>query len=492
MTEQRPSRVASAAGWLPLLALGAILLLRVEAMPFPLVAGAAGAVLLFALVTGRRTLPGTRRPAAITLLLATATALVGLVPDAFPCDVACRAGAEWASLFGVPTLAWAAGATLFAALLLRMGDARPGSTLATLPGEVVTRAAGGASLWFLALAWNLRMPCRLCCAVHLPVLAAAALLARGGASPAWLRGGALLFGALLTRQLFAYDLARSTGRTDVSSSAAPAAPPAALPAASTTAPDAVPDAPPDAAATALPANPEPPPAAALPPVDRELLAALDAARRFGATTPKLRVELVFAYNCGHCKETFADYLDALAPLGGDGQAQACVRFLHARKDAASRELSKLTIAAAHAGRLRERAASIWAARDEALAGGDAKGKRGGDMQAAVDRYFAREELTLARLKARATPAAADGGAAAADGAAEARADLAADLAFVGLHAATCEQWLRDEEAALPSLQGEGELPWLFLVDATSGERLAALPAGTTPRQLASAVRQRLR
>lgn len=451
----------------PIATIGAIALLRAEGVPFAAAATSAALVFGLALLAGAQAGGNARRSAAVLLWLATATAAAGLAPELFPCDVACRAGADWATLFGVPTLAWSAGATLLAALLLLAGGAAPATALRALPGELATRLAAGASLWFLALAWQMRMPCRLCLAVHLPLLAAAALLGRGGASPAWLRGGALLIGALLTRQLFRIDLERATPQTPpVVAAPGDALPEAPAPAEAETA--AVEG---GAAATAPPATAAPPAAG--------LLARLDAARRFGPPGAALRVELVFAYNCGHCAENFAPLLDAVRSLCDAGQLEACVRLLHAKKDAASRTLSQLTFAAALDGRLRERATAIWTSYAAALAAGG-KDAAKGDMQAAVGRWFARDARTLDALRAAAAVGDAAG------------AELAADFAAIAAHTATYERFLADEETALRTLVGEGELPWLFLVDPATGKVIERLKSGSTPAQLAAAARRRLR
>jgi hypothetical protein len=447
----------------PLLALAAIALLRTPAVPFAAAGAAAGGVFVVALLAGRRQADGARRAAAVTLLVATAGAVAGLVPGLFPCDVECRAGAEWATLFEVPTLAWSAGATLVAALLLFAGEAPPRSTFAALPGELAVRLAAGASLWFLALAWQLRMPCRLCLAVHLPLLSAAALLTSVSIVPATLRAVTLLVGALLTRQAYRLDLERA---------APPVAPSVASPTGATQSGEAAPTPPrdPDAAAP-----PTPDRDAAF---DTALLARLDRGRRIGPADAKLRAELVFAYNCGHCAESFAPLLRALDPLCSAGQLEACVRFLHAKKDAQSRTLSHLTFAAALEGRLEARANSIWTARAAALQG-DEGGERRGDMQAAVGRWFARDAQTLGALKAAA---------AALDPAGVA---LAADFAAIAAAPQSYERFLADEEEALRPLSGDGEMPWLFLVEPATGRIVERLKSGTTPPQLAAAARRRL-
>ncbi|MBL8843597.1 MAG: hypothetical protein JNL90_18900 [Planctomycetes bacterium] len=450
-----------APGAIPLFALATAVLLRIEALPFAVGATAAGALVVAAAFAARRAPDRARGAAAATLLLAAVIALLGLAPGLWPCDVACRAGEEWATLFGVPTLAWAAGAALLTAALLALGRAPAASTALRLPGEVASRACAGASLFFVALAVQLSMPCRHCIAVHGALLAAAALVPLSAPSLRLVRPLALFGGALLTRQLFQWDLARTVSRPPPDD--APAVEQSSeqnieRPAETTDAPTAAP-----ADATSPTAATEPP---ALPAAldDAALLASLERGRRFGAESPKLRAELVFSFNCGHCQESFEPLLDALAPLGERG-LEVVVRLLHAKKDAASRELSKLAFAAGRDGHFRARCIATWAARVAALAGD------GGGMQAAVSRVLARDAQNLAKL--REVP------------------DVAADAAFVAARPGPFEQLLSAEEKALQRLGGEGEMPWLFLVDPASGAVVEQLAAKTTPAQLAAAARRRL-
>lgn len=455
-----------APGAIPLFALATAALLRVEALPFAVGATAAGALVVAAAFAARRAPDRApdqaRRAAAATLLLAAGIALLGLSPALWPCDVACRAGEEWATLFGVPTLAWAAGAALLTAVLLWLGRAPSASTALRLPGEVASRACAGASLFFVALAVQLAMPCRHCIAVHGALLAAAALVPLSSPSLRLVRPLALFGGALLTRQLFAIDLARSVSRTppdDALTVERPDERPIERPADATDAPVDPPiDATPRVAPTESPALP-----AALD--DAALLASLERGRRFGAEAPRLRAELVFSFNCGHCQESFAPLLDALEPLAESG-LEVVVRLLHAKKDAASRELSKLAVAAGRDGQFRARCVATWAARVAALAGD------GGGMQAAVSRVLARDAQNLAKLR-------------------EAQ-DVAADATFVAARPGPFEQLLAAEEKALQRLGGEGEMPWLFLVDPASGAVVEKLAAKTTPAQLAAAARRRLK
>ncbi len=453
---------ARLAAVVPLLALVAIVALRFEAIPFAIAVGAAGAIVVLAWFAGRRAGERAHVPACLTLLLATLTAAAGLVPDAWPCDVACRAGEEWATLFGVPTLAWAAGATLLAALLVALGRGATRSRWLTLPGEVVVSAGAGASLFFLALAVRLAMPCRHCVATHLPLLAAAALLATTTPSFRWLRRLALIAGALLTRQLFQIDLERSVSQPPPLAAVVEPAP-AAAPRTDTTAAAAS-----NAPAT-MPAEVPVTAPAATPAEDAALLATLERGRRFGGVAPKLRVEVIFSFNCGHCMQEFEPLIDTLKPLCSDGQAELVLHLLHAKKDAASRELSKLAFAAGREGRLRERVVATFAVRADAVA---PRGARSGNMQTAVSRYFARDALTLEQLLL--AP------------------DVAADAAFIKAHAPLFERFLEAEEASQRRLGGSGEMPWFFLVDPAAGALLEALPEHTTVAQLAAAVKRRLR
>lgn len=427
-----------APGAIPLFALATAALLRIEPLPFAVGAVAAGALVVAAAFAARRAPDRARRAAAATLLLAAAIALLGLAPQLWPCEVACRAGEEWATLFGVPTLAWAAGAALLTALLLWLGRAPSASTALRLPGEVASRACAGASLFFVALAVQLSMPCRHCIAVHGALLAAAALVPLSSPSLRLVRPLALFGGALLTRQLFQWDLARSVSQP-----------------------------PPDDAPTVERPIERPIESPDLPAAldDAALLAALERGRRFGADSPRLRAELVFSFNCGHCQESFEPLLDALAPLADSG-LEVVVRLLHAKKDVASRELSKLAFAAGRDGHFRARCVATWAARVAALAGD------GGGMQAAVSRVLARDAQNLAKLR-------------------EAQ-DVTADAAFITARPGPFEQLLSAEEKALQRLGGEGEMPWLFLVDPASGAVVEKLAAKTTPAQLAAAVRRRLK
>jgi len=428
---------------LPLLALAAIGVLRVKSFHYPFPEAVACLVLLDAMVTGARTPVAPRGVAALLLLIAAATALAGLSPSLWPCDVACRGQEEWATLFGVPTLLWAAGATLLAALPLALARRPDAPPWLAVVGEVAALGCAGASIWFLALAWEQKLLCRHCFAVHLPILAATSLLSRSALRPAWLRAVPLVVGALLTRQLFALDLARS-------------------------------EAPAEPAAPHEPANPAEPTttagSGAGTAAEEALAVAIDRGRKQGGAAPKLRVELHLSFNCGHCAEEFEPLLDALRPHCDDGEAELVVRLVAVKKEPASRELSKLALAAARDGRFRERMVATFAVRKSAVV--DPKQRAPGGMKEVVNRYLERDALTLAKLKEQ--PAVAD------------------DAAFVAAHAALFDRLVAADEAAITQLGGAGELPWLFLVDPASGAVVEKLPEGTTPQQLANAVAARLR
>ena len=208
--------------------------------------------------------------------------------------------------------------------------------------------------------------------------------------------------------------------------------------------------------------------AAMPPLDLDLLDAVDRGRRIGAASAKLRVEIVISFNCGHCMEAFGPLLDGVAPLCVDDKAQLVVRLLHARKDPASRELSKLAFAAGRDGHFRERVAAIFAARVAALKGDGAKK---GDMQDAVQRVLARDSLTVERLKA--AP------------------EMVAEFAWIAEQNFLFDQLLQGEEEAHKRLGSSGEMPRLFLVDPADDQVLETLSNETTPAQLAAAVLRHL-
>ena len=437
-------------GGLLAIAIAAIAGLRVDALPFTAACAIAATVLLAAIVLGLTRAPPSRHGAALLLLLGGEVALLGLFPAAWPCDIACRAGEEWATLFGVPTLVWCAGATLLTALLLWISRDPASPRGGAFAGEIAVRGCAGASCYFLAIAFQLSLPCRHCLAVHLPILAGTALLFRGALSPSWARNGALLAGAVLTRQLFMADLERARPRRPVLTAQVGANGKIQLDA------DETDDADPERVA------------AAMPPIDFDLLSAVDRGRRLGAATAKLRVELVISFNCGHCMEAFGPLLDAVAPLCVEDKAELVVHLLHARKDPASRELSKLAFAAGRDGRFRERVAAIFAARVAALKG---NGAQKGDMAEAVQRVLARDALTIERLKA------APG--------------MAAEFAWVAAQGFVFDQLLQGEEEAHKRLGSSGELPRLFLVDPVDDRVLETLSNEATPAQLAAAVRRHL-
>jgi hypothetical protein len=427
---------------LPPAVIGAIAAFRAEAVPFAAAAVIAGGVLLVALLAGARNEGAARETpargtAARLLLIAGATAFAGLSDRLWPCDVACRGQEEWATLFRVPTLAWCGGATLLAALVLAIARAPDACVRKAAASELLAFGCAGASLWFVAVALERGVACRHCFAVHLPIFAAAALVWRGAVRPAWLRAVPLLVGALLTRQLFAIDLARSGAPTNEATRAA-----------TTGSGGPVVD------ATA----------------DGELAAAIDRGRTQGGAAPKLRVELHVSFNCGHCAEEFEPLQDALRPWCDDGEAELVVRLVAVKKEPASRELSKLALAAARDGRFRERVVATWAVRKAAVV--DPKQRAPGGMQEVVNRYLERDALTLSKLKEQ--PA------------------VAADATFIAAHAALFDRLVAADEALITRYGGSGELPWLFLVDPTSGAVLEKLPEGTTPASLATAVAARLR
>ncbi len=150
-----------------------------------------------------------RQQQALCLLSAAIVATLGSFEVLWPCELSCSKGEEFAQIFEIPVLWFAAGAYLIATLLHSSG--RPSLGLAQ---QCCGWLLFGSSLFYLGLSAYLAMICPLCIAIHSCILCASICAWNGRRSMGPLLCCSLL-GASLVAGLYglAYYRAQHAGDT---------------------------------------------------------------------------------------------------------------------------------------------------------------------------------------------------------------------------------------------------------------------------------------
>lgn len=228
------------------------------------------------------------------------TALVGLFPALWDCSTACSAGAYYAQLFGISNLL---PATLAYALLtlLMIGEQRRAEALPAtrLLGTILMAI----SLYYLWLSWRLDMRCGHCLAVHGCVLALAPrlLISSRPLLVPWLIAGCVVG---LLHGIYHPGPRHSDTRSSPTA-----------------------------------------------PLNWTAYDQADRGRHYGLAQAPWRVDIIYRFECRHCRDDLITLIRGVLPLVDAGDIQLRLLSAVLPGDAASRDRAHLIAAAAAEGAL---------------------------------------------------------------------------------------------------------------------------------------------